>query len=319
MKVLFVSSGNSTFGISPIVKNQGESLIASGINVEYFLINGKGISGYLKSIPKLRKKLQTNRFDIVHAHYSLSAIVATLAGAKHLVVSLMGSDTKTNFIIKIFIKLFNTLFWKKVIVKSEDMKQSIGIKNAEVIPNGVNLKLFKEIDKLEAQKHLRWEIGKKYILFAANPNRYEKNFSLAKQSFNSINTENVELKVLQNVKFSDMPYYHNAADVILLTSLWEGSPNVIKEAMACNRPIVATKVGDIPMLFNQINGCYLCDFSKTEIAANLDIAINYSQKNNTTNARNRILDLKLSLDEVALRLKKLYEQIQKNAIIKQNK
>ena len=96
MKILFVSSGNSQNGISPIIKNQGESIVKAGIELEYFLIKGKGIKGYFKSIFTLRKHLKNNTYDIVHVHYSLSAIVASLAGAKPLIVSLMGSDVKSN-------------------------------------------------------------------------------------------------------------------------------------------------------------------------------------------------------------------------------
>jgi len=56
MKVLFVSSGNSKFGISPIVYNQGESLKKEKIKVDYFTIKGKGIKGYIRSIKDLKKK-----------------------------------------------------------------------------------------------------------------------------------------------------------------------------------------------------------------------------------------------------------------------
>jgi len=70
MKVLFVSSGNSKFGISPIIRNQDESLKKNGIGIEYFTIKGKGINGYLKNIPILKKDLKPYHYDIIHAHYS---------------------------------------------------------------------------------------------------------------------------------------------------------------------------------------------------------------------------------------------------------
>ena len=95
MKLLFVSSGNSKNGISTIIKNQGVSLKNQDIELDFFTIEGKGIKGYLKSIPYLKKQLKENKYDIVHAHYSLSAFTASLAGAKPLIVSLMGSDVKS--------------------------------------------------------------------------------------------------------------------------------------------------------------------------------------------------------------------------------
>ena len=96
MRVLFVSSGNSVKGISPIIKNQGDSLVDMGVDLTYFTIKGKGFKGYSNSVFKLKKVLNKNEYDIIHAHYSLSAIVASFAGAKPLVVSLMGSDVKHN-------------------------------------------------------------------------------------------------------------------------------------------------------------------------------------------------------------------------------
>ncbi|MFX0132354.1 MAG: glycosyltransferase, partial [Candidatus Hodarchaeota archaeon] len=76
MKVLFVCSGNSEFGISPIVESQCESLRKNGVDIEYFAIQGKGIIGYIKNIPKLRKKIKSISYDLIHAHYGYSGIVA---------------------------------------------------------------------------------------------------------------------------------------------------------------------------------------------------------------------------------------------------
>jgi hypothetical protein len=139
MKVLFVSSGNSEFGISPIIKNQGESLKQNGIDLDYFTIKGKGIKGYLKNIPILKKYLKYHNYDIIHAHYSLLAIVATLSGAKPLVVSLMGSDIYGNVNIdgeRKFYSYINILsakllqpFVKKIIVKSKNLESYTYFKN----------------------------------------------------------------------------------------------------------------------------------------------------------------------------------------------
>ena len=170
MKVLFVSRGDLD-GISSIIKNQGDSLISRGIEVTFFTIKGAGINGYLKTIPILRKYLKSNSFDIVHAHYSFSAVVASLAGASPLVVSLMGSDVNNNRFFRFFIKVFSKFFWQNLIVKSDAMKKALGRNNALVIPNGVNFEKFKSIEKLLAINILSWDISKKHILFAANPDR----------------------------------------------------------------------------------------------------------------------------------------------------
>ena len=73
MKVLFVRSGNKKFGIAPIVFNQGESLKQNNIDIEYLIIKGKGLFGYLKNVPLIRSKINTNKYDLIHVHYSLYA------------------------------------------------------------------------------------------------------------------------------------------------------------------------------------------------------------------------------------------------------
>ena len=109
MKVLFVSSGNAKDGISPIVRNQRQSLINQGIHVDFFTIKGKGFWSYFRHIFILRKYLKTNKFDIIHSHYSYSSYVAALAGARPLVVSLMGSDVLSDRFSSLFI-YFTSIF-----------------------------------------------------------------------------------------------------------------------------------------------------------------------------------------------------------------
>ena len=142
MKILFVCSGNKTTGISPILKNQALSLESVGAEVSYYIIIGRGFSGYIKNIYYLRQFLKKNKYDVVHAHYSLSAYVATLAGSHPLIVSLMGSDVRVKQLFKMAQNIFMNLFWELVIVKSEDMKKSISHKYIKVLPNGVNLSTF---------------------------------------------------------------------------------------------------------------------------------------------------------------------------------
>ncbi|MBR0439547.1 MAG: glycosyltransferase, partial [Bacilli bacterium] len=90
MRILFVSSGNR--GYDPLIHNQGDSLAYQGNIIKYFPITGKGVLGYLSNVRKLKRYLKDNSFDVVHAHYSLTAFVVSLAKASPLVVSLMGSD-----------------------------------------------------------------------------------------------------------------------------------------------------------------------------------------------------------------------------------
>ena len=278
INVLFVSGGNYSEGISPIIVNQGESLRKNGVNVSYYPIKGKGFKGYLKNVPILRKQLAKNDYDVVHAHYSMSAFVASLAGSKPLFVSLMGSDVKSEKYFKLVLKIFNLFSWKKIIVKSEDMYKSLGIDDALIIPNGVDMNRFKPLDRNESLKFLGWDPTKKHVLFGADPNKKVKNYPLALEAFNSLDMENVEMHHIIDVPNIEMPYYFNAADVLLLTSHWEGSPNVIKEAMACNTPIVSSDVGDVRKLISDVEGCYITEYNAGDVAKNIKKALSFNKK-----------------------------------------
>lgn len=306
MHILFVSSGNSKNVIDPIMQNQGESLVPLGHQVSHFTIKGKGLKGYIHNVFILNTYLKNNSFDIIHAHYSLSAFVASLAGATPIVVSLMGSDVKAAHSLKYIIKLFAFLSWKTIIVKSKDMKDSSSLTKAHIIPNGVNLEKFRPIDKGKSLEITKWNIDKKHILFGANPARNEKNFKLAKEAFDLLGNKNIELHTLVDISNELIPYYLNAADVVLLTSLWEGSPNIIKEAMACNIPVLATDVGDIKELIGNISGCFVTSFEPNDIAEKLNMALVIGK---SINGRERISELGLNSDRVATNIISVYKEI----------
>ena len=312
MKVLFVSSANRN-GISVIVQAQGKSLQKEGVQVEYFSIIGKGYIGYLSNIRKLRKVIDEINPDIVHAHYSLSAFVASLAGAKPLVVSLMGSDVKVGGLLKNFISFFQWFFsWKAIIVKSEDMYQSLGIRKVVVIPNGVDLKFFYPKKETALKEDHNFPVKKLTFLFLANPSRIAKNFPLADQAFKLIQDDRVELQIVYNIDHDGVPQVINAADVILLTSLWEGSPNIIKEAMACNKPIVSTNVGDVVWLFGDEPGYFLASFEPDDVALKILLALDFVKKNGSTKGKARIVKLGLDSETVAKRVVDVYKKTLRN-------
>lgn len=309
MNILFVSSGNSKIGISPIVLNQGESLKRQNIELNYVTINGKGVTGYLKNINKLRKTIHRINPDIIHAHYSLSGMLSVLTfSGRPIITSLMGSDVKSCRGLAIFIRVFNRLFWSACILKSQDMMNSMGIKRALVIPNGVDLVKFYITEKQTARKRIGWNVDEKIILFAANTSRREKNFQLAKYSL-SLLSSNYNLRSLEDVSNDEMVFYYNAADFILLTSLWEGSPNVIKEAMACNCPIVCTDVGDARWVMGDTEGCFITDFDPEDVAKKINMAIEFSQTKGRTNGRKRIVELGLDSETVAYKIISVYKSI----------
>jgi glycosyltransferase involved in cell wall biosynthesis len=288
MNVLFISRAKQENQISPVVQAQADS-ISKLISLSIFLIRGRGWKSYVNSIFKLRKYLKSNDVDLIHAHYSHTAYVASLASKKPVVCSLMGSDVEDYRINRFLIRIFAKYFWKAVIIKSQGLKEKINIRHAIVIPNGVNLDLFKQIPADEARKKMMLDIKKKYALFLADPVRPEKNFSLAQAACDLLKHEyDLKLIALNGIKHDDIPYYLSASDVLVLTSLFEGSPNAIKEAMACNCPIVSTNVGDVEEVIGNTEGCYICSFEPEDVAEKLLAALQFGKR---TNGRENIKHL----------------------------
>lgn len=306
MKVLFVSSGNRSDKISVIVKNQGDSLVAKGLHLDYYLIKGIGVKGYLSNIIPLRRAIKNKSYDIIHAHYLFSAIVASLTFEKPVIVSLMGSEVSKGDFNLFLIKLFNRLFWSGCIVKTDQMKTTINAQNIKVMANGVDLERFRPLDKSFCQRKLNWSSGKKHILFASWPERPEKNYGLAKYAVNLMPVKNLELHYIKEILNSELVYYYNAADVVLLTSIREGSPNVIKEAMACNRPIVSTDVGDVKLIFGDTKGCFITSSEPENVAGMIKDALTFGEK---TNGRDRIIELEMDSDSVAKRIIQVYNEL----------
>lgn len=309
MKVLFVSSGNNYLGTTPVVKRQAESLSAKGVEIIHFSVKGKGSFGYLSNLSGLRSFIKKESPDIVHAHYSLSAYLSILAGAKPLVISLMGSDVRPGFKSSYLLKIFYFFFRPKIIVKSEKMYDHLGIKNAIILPNGVDIDHFIPRDKAECRQKLGWGSLKIHILFVANPARKEKNFILAEQAFQKIGLQDIEMHSLTDVVHEHVPIWMNAADVVILTSLNEGSPNVIKEAMACNKPVVSTNVGDVEWLLRDVPGTYITSFDPEDVSENLRKAIEFSMSGNPSEGRQRILNYKLDSLSVAEKIISLYNTL----------
>ena len=311
---MFVFSGNTSVygsGERPgdrILKNprhQGDSLIEMGYDVDYYQIKGKGFWGYIKNIPKIRRAIKNGKYDIIHAHYSYSAIAASFAGTHRMVVSLMGSDTFSSPLMLIIIRLFCRFRWSRVIVKTEEMAARIRCRKVTILPNGVNTELFRPIDQEEARKELGLP-DRKIVLFAADPSRPEKNYKLACDAYNKLGREDTILLPVSDAPHHLMPFYMNAADVLLITSLWEGSVNTAKEALACNLKVVSTDVGDVRVNIAGLSGCYITSSDADDIAGKLNEALE-----NKTRSRGaeRILEIGLDSATINKRLVALYSSV----------
>lgn len=314
MRILFILSGNSRESAKPDrsealpVKNpvhQADTLRTLGNEVDLFFIKGKGLSGYLRSIPMIRRKIRNGGYDVIHAHYSLTAFAVSIAGSHRMVVSLTGSDVMGMPLLLHLTRVFSRFRWTRVIVKTTAMKDRLRAGKLLVIPNGVDTFLFAPADKGEAKERLGLT-GKRIVLFVADPAREEKNFPLAREAVSRLGRDDTVLLPVHGVPHDVMPIYYRAADLLLLTSLWEGSVNSVKEAMACNLPVVSTDVGDVRENTSGLQGYFITSFDAAEIADKVAMALDCK---NEIRARERLFELQLDSASVAGRLIEMYNSV----------
>jgi teichuronic acid biosynthesis glycosyltransferase TuaC len=321
MKILFLFRSTDSEKVPAAhIAAQAESLQAHAIDVSYYSITGNSFLNYLFSCVHLRKFIKKNNFDIIHAHYSLCGLTAILAFAgKPIILSLMGSDVFGEYIAKSRISFRSKIvlmitkmvqyFVAGIIVKSPSMFERVIKKNnATIIPNGVNLDKFFPIDKVIAKRYLGLKCDRKYVLYLSNPENVWKNFSLAKEAVNMLDRSDTILISPYPVEHSKIVLYLNAADVFITTSFMEGSSNVLKEAMACNCPIVSSDVGDARFVIGDTIGCRVSPFEPHLFCSMLKDILSFAQDRDRTNGRDRILKLHLDSDSTALKLITFYNR-----------
>ena len=312
MKVLFLYRGKNSAGDNRIVVSQGKTLEARGVNIEYFPLTGRGPGAYLKALSSIRKRLKSGGVDLIHAHYGISGIAGLLTcGSRPLIVSFMGSDllgshepdgkVKTSSRLMILLHRFLARFcYSLTIVKSAEMQGRLrnGTRHA-VIPNGVDLAVFKPVERSLARRQLNLDPDECLVLFPAERSNPEKNFALASAAVERLRDRGIKLLDINNAGRDEMSLWFNAADLLLVTSFHEGSPNIVKEAMACCCPVVSTAAGDIPWLFGSQAGYYLSGFDAGELADRIEEAVKFRREFNFTYGRDRIMQLGLDSDRIA--------------------
>lgn len=324
MRILEVSRYKNNFADYqlPFVTEQGEAIRAQGCEVEYFLIKGN----YLKALKALKAKIREFKPDIIHAHYGLSAIVAELQSQVPVVTTFHNGETH-----RWWVNLLSSLFSlraKHVIYVAEHIHQMVYFKakNYSIIPCGVTLEDCFLMDKAEARKQLGWSDDKKYVMFGGAFSNERKNYALLKASVDKLSSLDSRLSSIECIEMRGLSRYDcilrmNACDVFALPTKNEGSPQALKETMACNCPIVATDVADIKHLLGDLPGHYILpnkkgtpaywvgdDASVDEMALLLKEAMAFKGR---TKGRDRIVELQLTNKQVAERIVEIYKSVVK--------
>jgi len=178
-----------------------------------------------------------------------------------------------------------------------------------VLPPGVDLQLFQPMNKQRCRQKLNLPKHKKIVFFpgdAKNPERStEKGFDILQSAFAILPRDDVLLVTGGSISHQDMPLYFNASDIAVQTSNFEASPMVMKEAMACNIPIVSTDVGDTKEIIGNTKGCFICDRDPEDIALKIEAGLDYDRR---TEGRERIIELGLDLQQVSRTIIRIYRE-----------
>ncbi len=309
----YPASNYPSYGI--FIKEQIDSLGRLGINcdVAYIdAING-GKRRYFEILPSVREKIRG--CDLVHCHHTYTGFLVNLLprGNRPLITSFMsprGCEGKTGRYKMVKSALFDHVLNKSdfFIQKDSTHWETSYPGKGFYIPNGIDLEFFREYSREYARKKLNLESGKRILFVSAlnllreqkQYNRYRKVMKILRHNYG----HNVAELLLVNEERWKIPLYFNAADVHLLCSLHEGSPNSVKEALACNIPVVSTNVGNVSELMGGVDGCYVSSGGDPwELAA----LVHRAMKNDRVMGRDRINTLNLHMDGVALKIQRVYE------------
>ncbi len=288
------------------IHTQVEFLRANGVEVDVCFINGrKSKLDYLWGTFRFWRTILRSKYDVVHAHYVQSGAVARLQWRSPVILTHHGSDVLSQSWEATLSHLLHPLF-DRVIVVSKEMWQVFKDDRTVVIPGGINLEDMRPMPQAEAREELGLPPDKPLILWAGQYWQPVKRFSMTKQAVALVQEQcpEAELVVVANEPHRVMPLYMNACDAIVLTSYTEGSPTVIKEAMACNLPVVSVDVGDVAEVVEGVEGCHIVEPNAPAVAEGL---LQVLSKRQRTQGRGRVAHLDSRL--VSQRVVDVYKQL----------
>lgn len=324
MKVLVMTSIYPTPedpALGSFVRTQVEALKQAGIDIELLVLSGRFRKlNYPMAVFQLRRCLAEGSIDLVHAHYGFVGMVARTQWKVPVVVTYHGGDlmglvindrgdrARSGPIIAAAGRML-ARHVDAAIVQSAEMASLVDSSNVFIIPHEIDFEVFRLTDREQARAALGLRADKKYLLFAANPQNGVKRFPLAKAAVEELirHDPSIELVVVYKEPQDRLALFMNACDALVFTSYMEGSPNIVKQAMACNLPIVSTDVGDVREIIGATQGCYVCKPDVREFVARFAAILHHRER---TNGREQVQHL--AGPAVSRRITRVYEHVLRN-------
>jgi teichuronic acid biosynthesis glycosyltransferase TuaC len=279
------------------------------INPDVYFIDGvKSNLNYLKSVFEINRLLLKTHYDLVHIHFGLSGMFLLINPfiKVPVIVTLHGCDIQsyrgeglTQKIGKIIVKKST-----RSIILNDNMSTLLAAYKHKLvkIPCGIDISLF----NLGRCNHNKTSF---VIGFPSDRNRHEKNYPFFKKVISNLEKQGYPIEIVEFTNFTRDEVVENLSrlDCLLMTSFTEGSPQIIKEALACNVPIISSRVGDVDLLLQNVDNCSIIDdYDETLFADKIKELILLKPEERVTNGRDRIIELGFDQDSISSKLHALY-------------
>lgn len=308
MKVLLLCSHRYyapyTEYVAPFIYEQIQGLKTHGCEFRICFVRGGGAKSYISAWREIRKAIREYQPDLIHAHYGLCGVVANIQRKIPVICTYHGSDINEKNVRKLSMIAVRLSHYN--IFVSQKLRDIAGNPtNSMVIPCAVDVNHFRPLDKQACRKQLGMDTNKIYILFSKEFADEVKNYPLAKAAVEGLNCD-AELLEFYGYTREQVPLLYNAVECGLLTSLTEGSPQFVKEAIACGCPVVSTDVGDAKEVIDGVENSYICSYETDNVIQKLRkaIAIGHLQETH--------IDQKYIHENIVNQLFEIYQQVCKN-------
>jgi glycosyltransferase involved in cell wall biosynthesis len=257
----------------PFIVRQVEFLRRAGVEIEVFSFRGaRNPLNYLRAWCQVQRRLWTGQYDVIHAQWGQSVPTA-LPTRRPLVVTFRGGEgegivgdrgrlrgkyTISGVVLRL-VSAFAAYRADELVIVSSHMRAYLPNRPVHVVPSGLDFSRLPLLPSEDARRQLGLPLSKRLVLFVGNPAEARKRYDLAREVVSRLEaTLDAELVVAWQVPHDRVPIYMNACDALLFVSMYEGSPNVVKEALACNLPVVSVEVGDVAERLEGVAGCKVC-------------------------------------------------------------
>jgi len=310
-----------TLGI--FVEQQVKGLIRIGIQVDVLHLNRRvhGPMVYWTTTGRIEDELKKHRYDLMHVMYGgVMAEVATrtipnvpnavtIHGSDLLGDSLSGPLRRLSAQVGVIASRLAARRADGVVTVSENLREElpkeVDRQRVRVIPCGIDLDRFKPLDQSRCRQQLGWDNNEYHVLFAISDDPVKRP-KLTRSTIAELvqRGTKVRLHELSRIPNDQVPVWINASDALLLTSLHEGSPTIVKESLACNTPVVSVDVGDVRDRVRDVAGCSIVSAFPGELA---DALLRAFSARGKSNGRSRVHEL--SIQASAEQLRDFYQEI----------